>query len=71
MTPELQTVHVDEVDGAVALVLTGIAHWSTLNTDAPVADGIRQCDVLFESDFSCHYFRASSTDSLTSTLKIT
>jgi APA family basic amino acid/polyamine antiporter len=26
---------------AVALVLTGIAHWSTLNTDAPVADALK------------------------------
>ena len=26
---------------AVALVLTGIAHWTTLNTDAPVADALK------------------------------
>ena len=26
---------------AVAMVLTGIAHWSTLNTDAPVADALK------------------------------
>src|SRR3569833_1222029 len=26
---------------SVALVLTGIAHWSTLNTDAPVADALK------------------------------
>ena len=26
---------------AVALTLTGIAHWSTLNTDAPVADALK------------------------------
>ena len=26
---------------AVALVLTGIAHWNTLNNDAPVANALK------------------------------